>query len=222
MENFIYNLMEQINGYPQWCVYLFTYISGWIQVIFPPYPGEVILVLNGCIHAGNPVLLCFSYFFAYWLSIVSANFALYELGKCKGNAILVSKFFTRIFNKGNSEKIKGWLAKRGFLVYILAIYIPGIFLPLVFFSGVMKCKRHVVLTGIMLATLVHDIMLFLGGKAIGSNLKSITAFISAYKGISIGIIAGIAVGLTVFFIVRNRNSDVHEDIGLPWIKNPDP
>ena len=212
MENYIYNLMQQINGYPQWCIYMFTYISGWIQVIFPPYPGEVILVLNGCIQSEKPLLLSLTHFFAYWLSIISANFLLYELGSRKGVTLLQYPFVSKYLSVKNSAKIKGWIQKYGFLIYLTAIYIPGMYLPLVFFSGVIKYKRRNALIGIMMATLVHDIILFLGGRVVGNNLQSIVSFISTYRNIALCFAIGAIVIFVLFLFLRNKKQATDADI----------
>lgn len=212
MESFIYGLMQQINGYPLWCVYLFTYLSGWIQVAFPPYPGEVVLVLNGCIQAEKPLLQGLLLFITYWLSIVSANFVLFELGIRKGVTLLRHPVFSRLFSSKRNVKMQGLIIKYGFLIYLTAIYIPGMFLPLVFFSGVMKYKRHTVLIGIMLATLIHDMIMFLGGRVLGNNLKSIASFISVYKNMALCIAAGAIVVFILYTILRNKNQDTSADI----------
>ena len=212
MESFIYDLMQQINEYPQWCVYLFTYISGWIQVAFPPYPGEVILVLNGCIQSGKPLLLSLCLFLTYWISIISANFVLFELGTRKGVSLLRHPVFSRFFSIKSNTKIQELIIKYGIFIYLSAIYIPGMFLPLVFFSGVMKYKRHHALIGIMLATLIHDIILFLGGRVMGNNLKSITSYICVYKNIALCVAIGVAVIFIIYLFFRNKNQHTNADI----------
>lgn len=206
MDSFIYEMIQQFNGYPQWCVYLFTCISGWLQVAFPPYPGEIVLTLNGCAQAGKPLLQGLFLFFAYWLSIVSANLVLFKLGASKGVALLRYPVVARFLSVKSKDNLQERMMKYGFFIYLIAIFIPGMFLPLVFFSGVTKYKLHNALTGIMLATFIHDIMLFLGGRVVGSNLGSITDFLTLYRNYALCIAVGVAVVFILYIVLKNRNN----------------
>ncbi len=191
METFIYQLMEQINQFPQWSIFLATFVSGLIQVAFPPYPGELILALCGCIEYKKDLLQSLFLFFTYWSAIVTANMALYTLGASKGEALLKNRFASRFFTDENKEKIRVWLSRYGILVFLTAIYIPGMYLPTVFFSGVMKYRKRCAFLGMMVATLIHDILLFLGGRYMGGNLSSISKFITTYRDLSLAVALGV-------------------------------
>ncbi len=194
MEAFIYQLIEHINQFPRWIVFLATFVSGLIQVAFPVYPGELVVALCGCLEYKRHLFQSLCLFLTYWSAIVTANMALYTLGACKGEALLNNRFFSRFFTGETKEKIKNWLSKYGILVFLTAIYIPGLYLPTVFFSGVMKYRRRYAFTGMMVATLIHDLLLFLGGRYLGGNLSSISGFLTKYRDISLAVVFG-AIGL---------------------------
>ena len=187
MEEFIYQFIEHINDFPRWSIFMATFVSGLAQVAFPPYPGEFILTLCGCIEYEKHILESLTLFITYWSAIVAGNMALYTLGAYKGEAILNSRFASRWFTDKNREKIKSWLSKYGIFVFLTAIYIPGMYLPTVFFSGVMKYKKRYAFIGMMIATLIHDILLFLGGRYMGGNLSRIANFLTTYRDISLAV-----------------------------------
>lgn len=207
LEEYIYQFIEHINDLPRWSIFLATFFSGLIQVVFPPYPGEFILTLCGCLEYKKNILESLTLFITYWTAIVTANIALYTLGACKGEALLNNRFVSRWFTEKNREKIKGWLSKYGIFIFLTAIYIPGMYLPTVFFSGVMKYKKRYAFTGMMIATLVHDILLFLGGRYMGGNLPRIVNFITTYRDISLAValsVIALYVTYRILVIVKKR------------------
>lgn len=205
MEEFIYRLVEQINEFPRWSIFLATFFSGLAQVVFPPYPGEFILAICGCIEYKKNLLESLILFITYWTAIVAGNMALYTLGSHKGEALLNNSFISRWFTGSSKEKIKNWLSKYGILVFLTAIYIPGMYLPTVFFSGVFKYKKRYAITGMMIATLIHDILLFLGGRYMGGNLSRITKFITTYRDMSLVVVSSlIALYVLYRILVRVR------------------
>lgn len=204
MAAFIYNLIQQIDTYPQWLIYSFTYISGLLQVAFPPYPGEIVIVLAGCLKSGNSIIHSLTLFITYWVSIILANFILYELGRWKGAALLNCRLFAKIINSDNKDKIAALMDKYGFFIFLAAIYMPGMYLPLVFFSGVLKHDRHIAFPGIMLATFIHDIILFIGGWFVGNNINDISSFMTTYKTAALCIVTGIIIIIAAIYFIKGR------------------
>lgn len=201
MEQFIYQLIEQVNDFPRWSIYLATFFSGLAQVAFPPYPGELILALCGCIEYKRHLFESLFLFITYWTAIVAGNVALYTLGARKGEALLNSSFVRRWITESNKEKIKNWLSKYGILFFLTAIYIPGLYLPTVFFSGVMKYRKRYAFSGMIIATLIHDIILFLGGRYMGGNLSSVVNFLSTYKVIALVAASSVVVSYITFKVI---------------------
>jgi len=197
---------------PVWGIYLFLFVSGFLQVLFAPYPGEVILVFSGYLGTLGEYRGSFL-FIAYWSSIIICNFIIYELGIRYCQRILDSKLVRKAFPRERLEKSKMWVQKYGFFVYIIAIFIPGMYLPTVFISGILGYRRHLAYSGMVVATLVHDIMLYISGSVIGGNWEKISQFLSMYKTITILIIAAIVAAfviyrLTVYFVKRQKSENI--------------
>jgi membrane protein DedA with SNARE-associated domain len=176
--------------------------------LFPPYPGEFILAICGYLEYKKNIFESLTLFITYWCAIVAGNMALYTLGAVKGEALLNSRFVARWITEKNREKIKSWLYKYGIFFFLAAIYIPGMYLPTVFFSGVMKYKKRYAFTGMMAATLIHDIMLFLGGRYMGGNLQGISKFIATYRDTSLAVVSSVMViyiTYRIFASVKKKN-----------------
>lgn len=220
MESFVYNLIGQINHFPSWSVFLGAFVSGVIQVAFPPYPGELVLALCGCISSDRDIFHSLLLFFTYWVAIISANIALYTLGACKGDKLLDNRFISRFIAREGIEKIRQWLSKYGLLVFLTAIYIPGMYLPVVFFSGVLKYRKKYTIAGMMIATLIHDSLIFFGGRFLGGNLRQVTSFIETYRDISLtAVFSLISIYVTyriVVYIKRKLQKQGNIDfLGIP-------
>lgn len=198
MNTVIKGMVEQIDQMPVWGIYLFLFVSGFLQVIFAPYPGEVILVFSGYL-ATLQRYRGLGLFLAYWSSIIISNFIIYELGVRYGEKVLSSSFVHRIFSEKSREKSKVWVQKYGFFVYIIAIFIPGMYLPTVLISGILGCRRHWAYAGMIVATLVHDIMLYASGGFLGGNWEDINRFLLMYK--KTAVLAVVAVA-AIFVICR--------------------
>lgn len=212
MDSFVSGIFEQINQMPVWGIYLFLFISGFLQVIFAPYPGEVILVFSGYLGTLGEFRGLFL-FIAYWSSIIICNFIIYELGLRYCRRILDSNIVRKAFPEQRLEKSKMWVQKYGFFVYIIAIFIPGMYLPTVFISGILSYKRHWAYLGMVVATLVHDIMLYISGSVLGGNWERINQFLSTYKTITILIIAVFFAAIVIYrmaayFAKRQKSENI--------------
>ena len=51
MQAFVENLLLHIDDLSPLLVYGFFFLSGLLQIVFPPYPGDSVLVFGGCLGA---------------------------------------------------------------------------------------------------------------------------------------------------------------------------
>ncbi|HHV98393.1 MAG TPA: hypothetical protein GXX36_02265 [Clostridiaceae bacterium] len=212
LDSFISGIFEQINQMPVWGIYLFLFLSGFLQVIFAPYPGEVILVFSGYLGTLGEYRGLFL-FISYWSAIIICNFIIYELGLRYCQRILNSNLVRRAFPRERLEKSKKWVQKYGFFVYIIAIFIPGMYLPTVFISGILAYRRYQAYLGMVVATLVHDVMLYISGSVLGGNWEKISQFLSMYKTITVLVIAAAVAAvviykLTAYFVKRQKSENI--------------
>lgn len=210
VDSFINGILEQINQMPVWGIYFFLFVSGFLQVVFAPYPGEVILVFTG--YLGTLGIYRGLYLFiAYWSSIIICNFIIYELGVRYSQKILDINLIRKALPQKRIEKSKTWVQKYGFFVYIIAIFVPGMYLPTVFISGILGYRRRWAYLGMLVATLVHDIILYISGGILGNNWESINRFLSLYKRVTfliIGVIvAAIIIYRLVIYLVKRQKSE---------------
>lgn len=173
--------------------YVFFFISQALQVIFPPYPGDMILILEGyIIELANfkLVLVTTNAILATFLSSI----LLYNIGNIKEDRILHSKLINYLFDMKKISKIRNLFDKHGAAFIIFSKFIPGIYSITVLSAGIFKVRKKNAYLGILITNLIHHIVLILLGKKLGENWTIIFYKLNSYSRyiIAIGIIGFIA------------------------------
>lgn len=181
MKEAVQAFLGRINELPLWAVYLFFFASAVLQIIFPPYPGDSILIFGGYLagtwlHGGNARI-----FLPYWLGTLICSLALYELGMWKGEKLLSMKIVLRYFPSSSQQKARNWVLKYGIAIILLCKFVPGLNSLIIIFSGIFRYKRLLAYGGITVATVVHNISFFLAGKVVGDNWENIGNFLYGYN-----------------------------------------
>ncbi|MBS4540120.1 VTT domain-containing protein [Clostridium sp. D2Q-11] len=160
--------------------YIFFFLSQALQVLFPPYPGDMVLILEGYLSeiAGvNIILVIINAISATYFSSV----ALYLLGNKEGEKILHSKIINRLFETDKVLKLRRLFDRFGSVVIIVSKFIPGIYSIAVLSAGVFKVERKVAYTSIFIITSIHHIALITLGKVLGENWTYVFRKIEMYN-----------------------------------------
>jgi len=215
LEEAVQAFLGRINEVPLWMVYLFFFASAVLQITFPPYPGDSVLIFGGYLastwlHGKNVQVLL-----PYWLGTLLCSLILYELGAWKGEKLLNMKAVSRYFPPSSQQKAKNWVLKYGIAAILLCKFIPGVNSLIIIFSGIFRYKRPFAYTGIGIASLVHNTAFFFIGKVIGDNWENIGKFLHTYNKIVISIVIAaiiIYVGSRVMArLKRKKIADTGED-----------
>lgn len=177
--------------------YVFFFLSQALQVLFPPYPGDMVLILEGYlteIANLNIVVVIMIAITSTWLSSI----ALYILGRNKGEKILHSKIIRKLFETDKVLKLKKLFKKFSFIVIIISKFIPGIYSITILSAGIFKVKKTIVYFSIALITSLHHIVLISLGKILGENWTFVFRKIEKYNKQMLTLIIPI---LILYFIV---------------------
>jgi membrane protein DedA with SNARE-associated domain len=181
MEAFMEHVLYQINNISPWLVYLCFFFSAVLQITVPPYPGDTILIFGGYlgsigIAAGNVRILL-----SYLVGTVISSYALYIIGKRKGEAVLRLSLISKYFSPNNQVRARRYLLKYGVIIFFICKFIPGLNSIIIILGGVFKFSPLWAYFGVGAASLVHNILFFLVGRSIGCNIESIRVFLSTYN-----------------------------------------
>lgn len=177
--------------------YLFFFASQSLQILFPPYPGDMVLIIEGYLSEVAHLNIYLVVANAVASTSLSSIF-LYNIGMRKQERILNSKTITFLFATEKINKLYRLFSKLGAPVIIISKFIPGIFSLAVLSAGVFKVKKRFAYISIIVISFLHNISLILLGKLVGENWSVIFRKMNVYNRY---IIIAAIVGLIIYFIM---------------------
>jgi membrane protein DedA with SNARE-associated domain len=170
---------------PFW-FYLFIFISGLVENLFPPYPGDTVTFVGGYL-AGTGLLTFSLVFISASLGCLAGAMILYVLGKNKGRGIFL-KNKGKIFNKAQLEKVENWFKRYGEKVLILSRFLTGIRSVVALIAGVgnVNVRKMTGYTSISII-LWNSIILFSAFK-VQKNWREILEMLQVYNKIVLAVV----------------------------------
>ncbi len=204
MEDFILNSIHGIiNGNPV-VTYIFFFISGVLQLVFPPFPSDVIIVFEGYLTTVGTNFYFFLVLFISVLGSLVGSILVYWFGYKKGDEVLRYKLVLKYIDEKHIKRSEKVFHKYGKYGLILSKFIPGTSSIMVLFSGVFKVKKRVYFTYILISIVLQQVIYLLIGRVIGNNIEQVKKFLSVFNLASVAIIA--VVGIIGFIIYKARKS----------------
>lgn len=184
--------------------YFFFFINAVLQVIFPPYPGDSVIIFQGYLSSRgilNPALL----FMSTFAGTLASSLFLYVISRSFGVRLIEIKFFKKYFHTEKVYKLEKWFDKYGAPAVIVSKFIPGIGSLTLIGAGIFKLKTLPALISIFIASLLRSIFLFMTGQLAGENIELIQEFITRYQNLLLALIL-LAGALYVYFkYFRKKN-----------------
>lgn len=167
---------------PFW-FYLFIFLSGLVENLFPPYPGDTVTFIGGYL-AGTGVLTFSLVFFSASSGCLAGAMLLYVLGKNKGRGIFLKNKGV-VFNKAQLERVENWFKRYGEKVLILSRFLAGVRSVVALTAGVGNVKVEK-MTGYTLISILlwNSIVLFSAFK-IQENWREILGMIQVYNKVAL-------------------------------------
>ncbi len=204
MEDLVINSIHSlINGNPV-IAYMFFFLSGILQLVFPPFPSDVIIVFEGYL---TTVGSNFYFFLVLFVSVVGSlvgSLLVYWFGHRKGDEVLRYKLVLKYIDKKHIKRSEKIFHKYGKYGLILSKFIPGTSSIMVLFAGVFKVRKRVYFTYIVLSIILQQVIYILIGRVIGHNIKQMKEFLSVFNLASVGIIT--VAGIIGFIVYKMRKS----------------
>lgn len=141
MQNFILNLINDVINNNVIVTYLFFFLSGILQLVFPPYPSDVIIVFEGYLTTLGgqfhfaPVLI------NSILGSLVGSILVYWFGYKKGNEVLRYKIVLKYIDEKHIKRSEKVFHKYGKYGLILSKFIPGTSTIMVYFQEFSGLKR---------------------------------------------------------------------------------
>ncbi len=211
MQNFIFNLIHHVINNNVIVTYLFFFLTGILQLIFPPFPSDVIIVFEGYL-----TTLGGQFYFAPVLinsimgSIVG-SILVYWFGYKKGNEVLRYKLVLKYIDEKHIKRSEKVFHKYGKYGLILSKFIPGTSTLMVLFSGVFRVKKRVYFSYIFISILLQQVIYMVIGRLIGNNISAVNRFLSYFNILSVVVLAFFIIAGFIIYKVRKSKKSVSTD-----------
>lgn len=203
MNDIIEAVLKNLSQISPWIIYLALFLSAVLQIFFPPYPGDTVLLVGGCLVSLGARAGDLSIFLSYVIGTILSSYVLYLLGYRYGEGVLNFKYVKKYFSQKMQNKVKRLMWKYSIFIFFMCKFIPGIGSITILFGGIFRYKAVPILFMVGLSSLIHNFIFFIIGKSIGYNLERINEFLSTYNVIAIGVFALLA-AMASIFLYRKR------------------
>jgi membrane protein DedA with SNARE-associated domain len=154
---------------------IIVFLYSFIEVVFPPIPGDALLILSGSIseYAGlNPVWILAVAF----AGTFSASYLLYNLGFRMERRILHSPRFSSLLDTKSFIKIEKVLNRSGFWLILFSRFVPVVRSGIILAAGMVNLDKRKSLAALALSVLGSTSLFILGGRYLGKRLEIILRF----------------------------------------------
>lgn len=211
MQNFIFNLIHHVIDQNVFATYLFLFLNGILQLIFPPFPSDVIIVFEGYLTTLGGQFHFVPVLIISILGSLVGSTLVYWFGYKKGNEVLRYKIVLKYIDEKHIKRSENVFHKYGKYGLILSKFIPGTSTIMVLFSGVFRVKKRVYFSYIVISILIQQIIYMVIGRLIGNNISRVNKFLSYFNLISIIVLVCVIIVGFIFYKIRKSKKRVSTD-----------
>lgn len=192
------SLLQELGHVPHLYLSALYALFGFGQILFPPFPGDVLLFFGGSIWPGNIVQDLLATLAAYWVGTTAGSLGAYEVGARFGTRIFSWRWMRRLFPERAQLAVARWLRSSGAVTIFGAKFITGMNVPMLVLSGAMGYERKKCYPIIVLTTVVHNVLLYSLGTLLGEKWTAVAGFLGKYQfGLAAAMAAVILLALAV-------------------------
>ena len=160
-------LINFIHSLPDSIIYVTLWLSAFVENLFPPIPGDTIIVL-GAFLVGTGRLNFLGVYFSTTFGSLLGFMVLFWVGTYLGRRFFIEK--DRSFIKArNIIKAEAWMQKYGYSLIVLNRFLPGIRSVISLVGGITGLNIIKVSIFAFISSAVWNLIWTLLGYALGSN-----------------------------------------------------
>ncbi len=164
-------------------IWIFVFGSQFLENVFPPYPGDTILVLSGVL-VGLGYLSIWSCILAVYLGNITGALLMFYYGSHILDFML-TRFKNRFVQSLNLEnfhaKIENWFSRYGVFTIVMSRFIATIRFFVTIVAGMSKMKFIYFFTAYSISSILWSGLLVSGGYMLGQNKELIFYYLKVYN-----------------------------------------
>ena len=200
----INQLLDLIFAYGSVWVYLAIFTACFVENVFPPFPGDSVIVAAGGLVALGRLDLVLTMIIIVIGGIASVMLW-YTLGRRFGRSYFVRKDF-RYFSASDVERMEERFRKWGAVVLVASRFIVGMRVVLAVVAGISRYPAGRMILFSTVSYLLFSGLLFLAAHKLVENLSAVEYYFTAYNHVAWPLLIGL-VALLVVHKVRARRKD---------------
>lgn len=194
--------MEQIIAFltqsdlPFFMIWLIAFVATLTENIFPPTPGDTILIFIGTLIGLGKVDFVSTLLFATCGSTIGFV-VMFLLGRFSGEKLIAWPHL-KFISEESMRKPKEWCARWGYWLVVANRFLSGTRAVISFVAGVTEMRLDFTIILSVISSLIWNSFLLLAGKVLGDNWRLVHRYITLYG----YIIVPLLLAVIIFFIVR--------------------
>jgi len=162
--------LEYLDSLPDYLIYVLLGLSAFVENIFPPIPGDTIIVF-GAFLVGIGRLDLFWVYFSTTLGSLSGFMSLFWVGRYLGRRFFIERDY-RFIKAKDIIRAEDWFRKYGYFLIVLNRFIPAIRSVISVAVGISGLSGTKVSILALMSCAVWNIIWTLLGYALGSNWEA--------------------------------------------------
>ncbi len=154
---------------------LTVFLYCFFEVIFPPLPGDSLLILSGSISGlsgVNPTAIIIS----ASLGTFASSALLYLLGTKMEKALLNSSKYSQLLDSKMFHKMEKWFQRYGFWTILLSRFIPVVRSGIILAAGMVNMKKSKSLLAVGVSIIISTTIFVMSGRFLGRNWRRLPEF----------------------------------------------
>jgi len=172
-----------LGALPNETIYSLLLINSFIEYLFPPLPGDAIMVFGAYLAATGKL----DFLTVYLVSLagsMSGFLALFSLGKYYGKEFFLKKNY-RFLSAEMIVKVERWFQDFGIGIVAANRFFPGVRSAIALFAGISNSQFLMTATAALVSSLTWNALLLSGGYYLGKNWQLVLTMLKHYNQIII-------------------------------------
>ena len=191
--------ITSLTALPNQYIYVLLFINAFVEYIFPPVPGDTIMVFGAYLVGIKKLNFAIVYLVSTAGSL-TGFLTLFFLGKYLGRAYFLSRDF-RFFSREMILRVEQWFHRYGIGLIAANRFFSGIRAVIALFSGIARMQLLIATLAALLSSMVWNALLISGGYFLGKNWQLVLTILKRYNQ---GIVIAILVSLLCYYLWKKK------------------
>jgi membrane protein DedA with SNARE-associated domain len=203
LEHFLQNLSS---AQAQW-FYLILFGSCLVENLFPPYPGDAVILLAGYLAGAGQILIGGGLLCSVAGSL-AGGLVLFALGSSRGRALFHKDSF-RFLSPDRLDQVEVWFRRYGRRVILASRFLPGVRSLVAVAAGIGGVRTSLFAMFSLISILAWNGLLLFAGLKVGQNWAAVIGWFRIYNWIVIStlLLAGLLWYLVRHGPLRSRHDE---------------